>query len=277
MLPPMATSIEDRFWPKVRQGEGCWEWQASRTSEGYGQISSNGRPVGAHRISWEVHFGEIPDGKCVLHRCDNRSCVRPDHLFLGDRAENNRDTHAKGRWSYNAPGRGRKRRPTGGKKGPQPTPPAERFWLKVDTHGGDVECCWEYLGTRDKYGYGAFWMLELGRKVPSHRIAYSLHYGGFDRSLVVMHTCDNPPCCNPHHLRLGTRGDNNRDRSSKGRGREHRQWGSANTRARLTQSDVDEIRRLANEEITQAEIAERFSIKQPQVSRIIKGTSWPKN
>lgn len=271
-MPPMATSIEDRFWPKVRQGEGCWEWQASLTSEGYGQISSNGRPVGAHRISWEIHFGEIPASKCVLHRCDNQRCVRPDHLFLGDRAENNRDTHAKGRWHYTAPGLGRRRLPTGGKKGPQPTPPAERFWPKVDTHGGDVEVCWEFLGTKDGYDYGAFWILEIKRKTQAHRIAYALHYGNFDRSLVVMHACDNPPCCNPHHLRLGTRADNNRDRDNKGR----TNWlrGADSPTAKLTQADVDEIRRLFHAGVTQVEIAKQFGIKQPQVSRIVRGASW---
>jgi hypothetical protein len=271
------TTLTDRFWAKVSQSEdGCWEWTASIATSGYGQIRAAGKPRYAHRVSWELHNGEIPDGRWVLHTCDNRRCVRPDHLYLGSAKDNAADTHQRGRWHYVPPGQGRpKPVASGRKKGPQITPPAERFWPKVDVRGGDVDQCWEFMGTRFPNGYGSFWMPDYKRKVLAHRIAYALHYGSFDSQLIVMHTCDNPSCCNPHHLRLGTRADNNRDRSSKGRGRENRQWGKDNPRARLTQADVDEMRHLAASGVTQMEIAARFSIKQPQVSRIVRGVSWP--
>lgn len=95
-----SPSAEERFWAKVDKTGECWVWTASKRTNGYGQIGSTGgrwRPLQAHRVSWVLHFGPIPDGLWVLHRCDNRPCVRPDHLFLGTVTDNNRDMVAKGR------------------------------------------------------------------------------------------------------------------------------------------------------------------------------------
>lgn len=79
-------------------GDGCWVWLASRDVGGYGRaVVQPRRAMPAHRASWLMHVGPIPPGLCVLHHCDNRPCVRPDHLFLGDRGDNARDMVAKGR------------------------------------------------------------------------------------------------------------------------------------------------------------------------------------
>jgi len=98
-MPGKRGSIEDRFWSKVSRGPGCWVWTGS-TIRGYGQLSTtrSAGPTLAHRFSWQIHNGPIPDAMQVLHRCDNPPCVNPDHLFLGDPKINSDDKIAKGRY-----------------------------------------------------------------------------------------------------------------------------------------------------------------------------------
>lgn len=88
--------FENKFLPEPMSG--CWLWMATIQPEtGYGAISRPGGVVGAHRLSWELYRGAIPDGLHVLHKCDIRSCVNPDHLFLGTNKDNVDDMLRKGR------------------------------------------------------------------------------------------------------------------------------------------------------------------------------------
>ncbi len=90
----------ERFWQKVEKSKDCWFWIGQRNEAGYGVIRDPElkRPERASRVSWKLNYGEIPNGMCILHKCDCRACVNPHHLFLGTKSENTQDMMLKGRY-----------------------------------------------------------------------------------------------------------------------------------------------------------------------------------
>lgn len=100
--PRKRKPIEDRFWNKVEKAgdDECWLWAGTKNSRGYGSIGLGDRLVGkdmAHRVSYRLHYGEIPQGKWILHSCDNPSCVNPKHLRVGTPLENTADAISRAR------------------------------------------------------------------------------------------------------------------------------------------------------------------------------------
>jgi hypothetical protein len=94
-------SAAEKFWRRVQRSDGCWLWTGPMHPHGYG-IAQLGRTMAAHRAAFILSNGEIASGGFVCHHCDNRQCVRPDHLYLGDPRTNARDMVARDRTAKGA-------------------------------------------------------------------------------------------------------------------------------------------------------------------------------
>jgi hypothetical protein len=98
----------------------------------------------------------------------------------------------------------------------------EYFWSKVDWDSNDTERCWEWQGTKTKFGHGLIGI--QGKRWLVHRYVYQEMVGPLTNGLAILHSCDNPPCVNPRHLEEGTRTKNQQDMQARGRSRA-RHWG----------------------------------------------------
>lgn len=137
-----------------------------------------------------------------------------------------------------------------------------RFWAKVDI--GDSGDCWEWQGFRKPpQGHGSFAAGVGQSPLNAHRLAYEIANGPIPSGLHVCHRCDNPPCCNPAHLFLGTPRDNQVDCSQKGRRRTVlNPWSATGVFARLLM------------DITQEQAAEEYHVSRGTVKSIWRGNSW---
>lgn len=114
----------DRFWSHVDKSGDCWIWTAAKKRRDYGGFVLHGKGRYAHRVSWQITYGDIPDGMNVLHHCDNPSCVNPNHLFLGNQSDNARDMVSKGRMNFQ---RHPETRPTGDRHGSHTHPESRTY------------------------------------------------------------------------------------------------------------------------------------------------------
>ena len=143
-----------------------------------------------------------------------------------------------------------------------------RFWEKVRI--GWPNDCWLWQASTNEYGYGRF---RVGaRLVKAHRYALLAAHGRLDDERHVLHSCDNPPCCNPRHLRLGTQAENVADMHARGRNGQPK--GETHCHAKLTDDAVREIRRLLAGGVRQREIAAAYGVAAQQISEIKLDKAW---
>jgi hypothetical protein len=149
------------------------------------------------------------------------------------------------------------------------TPLATRLWTRVRVSSG----CWEWQGPRNLKGYGSIGVWGKGSTMPAHRAAWILTNGFIPAGLHVLHRCDNPPCCNPDHLFLGTNADNVADKMVKGR--QPSIAGERNPRARLTLRQVVALRsKYAEGGVSQSALAREYGVSVSAIGFAITGRSW---
>jgi hypothetical protein len=154
-------------------------------------------------------------------------------------------------------------------------PAKERLYLRI-RKTNNKDDCWEWIGIRDRDGYGTFsFRTESGkREQRAHRVSWILEHGEIPDGLWVLHDCDNPPCCNPNHLMLGDNDLNSKHRTERGRNNPPR--GERAAAAKLTTSQVIEIRRRA--ELgplgIQRRLAKEFGVGYKAISKIVTGIRW---
>ena len=147
---------------------------------------------------------------------------------------------------------------------------AAYFWSLVKRNGPDE--CWEWQGGKDKDGYGKVSVKDVQTR--AHRFAYQLEKGPILKGLCVCHSCDNPPCCNPNHLWLGTNTQNSEDSKSKGRKKLFALRGSRHHNAFLTEEDVVRLRQLRSRGWRVTDLANIFCVSKQLVSDATLGRKW---
>lgn len=174
----------------------------------------------------------------------------------------------------------------------------KRYWSKVQISN---DSCWVWNGTRLSFGHGHFWF--RGKLILTHRLSWLIHRGPIPDGLCICHKCDNPPCVNPDHLFIGTKGDNTRDMEMKGRSNhpsgdangartkpetrargenngsvihpESRPRGIENTSTKLTEEMVIEIRALYSSGFTnKCALGRRFGVTEANIRSIVTRVTW---
>lgn len=146
--------------------------------------------------------------------------------------------------------------------------PAKHFWSLVNRAGPDE--CWEWTRSRTSSGYGRYKV--RGKRVVASRFAYETTVGAIPPGMVVCHRCDNPGCCNPSHLFIGTHLENALDKIRKGRANAVR--GEANPAAKLNAETVARIKQLRADGLKYRELAERFDVPMSTIGHIVTNRIW---
>lgn len=273
----------EQFWktfPNNLSPEECWLWPGAKASDGSGVFSINSVQWKVHRLAWCIYNGEIPDGMRVVHSfaCGAQLCCNPKHLLMepipvGVAIAPKRQSRYIRKTEYV------KRTVKHDFSGYASTIRRGRshdlatslgsFWANI-VKGESPDDCWGWSAASHIQGYGLHRV--CGDQWRANRISWVIHFGPIPPNCDILHSCDNPPCCNPRHLRLGDAKENIRESVEKGR---HASCGSNNPQAKLTEEKVLEMRRLHRVEgVKLMEIAARFGVSKATASMAISGRTW---
>lgn len=305
--------VEERFWEKVNKNGPipehapelgpCWLWTAGNDGK-YGSFHDGQRLQKAHRFAHVLTHGSIPEGMVLRHRCHRTHCVNPAHLTPGTYSQNLIERYRFGA-SSDTPAARRARigrveilcqhcglffslhasraksqkycsyaHAVAARYGADPV---ARFWANVEK----TDTCWLWKGAlSDGYGVTTW----HGRHMGTHRVAWLILVGPIPGRLFVCHNCpggDNPQCCRPDHMFLGTHKDNSQDASRKGKttkGRttppERHIRGEACPWTKLNEADVRSARERAATGETQASIAASLGVTPSLIGYIVRRKSW---
>jgi hypothetical protein len=279
----------------------CWSWSGSKRN-GYGEYGG----TSAHRISYKLFKGDIPKGLFVMHICDNRECINPEHLKLGTNQDNIQDKVNKGR----AKGGNNHK----GQNASYSKLTNEQVKeIRENPHDKCLNCLARQFGvcfqqiSRIKHNERwselveqeteeqEFWRRAIHEKkvikenlgecwetirnrmqfsfknkhINAHRIAYTISKGEIPNGMVVRHKCDNTKCINPDHLELGTHRDNMRDRQERGR----TIHGVNHHSAKIDDATALKIYNLKDTQ-SLTETSKQFDISKQSVSKIWKKEAW---
>ena len=236
-------SLADLLAARVRRGAGdaCWLWTGRPKKDGFGQFRWNGGNYLPHRVAWELQNGPVPPRFGVTHSCGEHLCCNPAHLTLR---------------SLSTVGRLCRRVAT-----------LEESLMQSVKKGGTNDC-WPWRGVvwgRQPWAYGK--LTFHGKAYKAHRAAYECFKGPPDPNKEVCHSCDNPICCNPAHLFLGSRLDNNNDMVTK---RRHIH-GERHPFALLSE---EKVRAIRTTDKTPVEVAQEFGVTAKQIRKIRRVDAW---
>ena len=238
----VSPAVIEKFWNNVDQTPTCWNWIGTLDDHGIPVIRCGTKKFGTLEKHSARRVALVLAGKTLLETkhalpgvCRNQLCVNPDHLAMGDEA---------------------------------------RFWSKVQKLSGE-DACWVWTARLDKDSYGQFRICQDGKKfaIKAHTYSWELANSFTLKKGIghcVCHTCDHPYCVNPAHLFLGTQQENTQDRNNKGR----QARGETSGAAKLTESQVIEMRQSRAEGMTLTQLAKLFGVAATTAGYVVNRRSW---
>ncbi len=195
-----------------------------------------------HVLAYQLFLGVLPPEHSVTQSCKKIWCFNPDHLELS----------------------------TVSKYRPRYLGETRYDWMRRSVPNYPVDVCLEWPFARTADGYGLFYPWDIAYL--AHVASYKLFVGPIADGLCVLHKCDNPPCINPPHLFLGTRPENNSDRHAKGR--DGAAYGELSNTAKLTASQVREIREAASRGVPAGDLAKQYPVARGSIYAILRRKTW---